>query len=87
MVVVLIKKRKRKRNDGGVDEELMMRMVVYGKWVFDLFIEFTFSIDCWLVLVDRWGFQFLIQIDGDDDGIKFFFIEDSIKIRKFLLMF
>ena len=39
------------------------------------------------MLVDRWGFQFLIQIDGDDDGIKFFFIEDSIKIRKFLLMF
>ena len=35
MVVVLIKKRKRKRkrkrNDGGVDEEMMMRMVVYGK--------------------------------------------------------
>ena len=25
------------------------------------------------MLVDRWGFQFLIQIDGDDDGIKFFF--------------
>ena len=35
MVVVLIKKRKRKRkrkrNDGGVDEEMIMRMVVYGK--------------------------------------------------------